>query len=290
MFFTFNAENGLREIMRDATAEKQACPFCKKESTGKELAKNYFICPHCNKYLKMTPRQRIALMTDKDSFEEFSSDLKSVDFLQFPGYRDKLYNAQAATGENDAVVCGAATIGGFPCAVFVMDPRFIMASMGSVVGEKITRTFEYATRHGFPVVGFTASGGARMQEGVVSLMQMAKVSAAVQRHSSAGNLYITVLTNPTTGGVTASFAMQGDIILAEPKALVGFAGRRVVEQTTRSKLPPDFQSAEFLMNHGFVDKIVERREMRKTVSVLLRQHVSTQYSGGVQSHDSLRKA
>ncbi|MBQ9696516.1 MAG: acetyl-CoA carboxylase carboxyl transferase subunit beta, partial [Oscillospiraceae bacterium] len=187
-------------------------------------------------------------------------------------YSEKLEKARATTKEEDAGVCGIANVCGTECAVFLMDSRFMMASMGSVVGEKITRTFEYATEHGLPVVGFTASGGARMQEGVISLMQMAKVSGAVKNHSNAGLLYITVLTDPTTGGVTASFAMQGDVILAEPKALVGFAGRRVVEQTTKSELPSNFQSAEFLLDHGFVDAIVPRSELRDTLAELLSIH------------------
>ena len=170
------------------------------------------------------------------------------------------------------MICGIATIAGIRFAAFVMEPKFMMASMGSVVGEKITRLYEYATEHKLPVIGFTASGGARMQEGVISLMQMAKVSAAVKVHSNAGLLYVTVLTDPTTGGVTASFAMQGDIILAEPGALVGFAGRRVVEQTTKSKLPDNFQSAEFLMEHGFVDAIIPRNELRDTLAEILHMH------------------
>ena len=177
------------------------------------------------------------------------------------------------------MICGYATVGGHPCAIFVMDARFMMASMGSVVGEKITRTFEYATEYGLPVIGFTASGGARMQEGIISLMQMAKCSAAVKKHSTEGNLYITVLTDPTTGGVTASFAMQGDITLAEPNALVGFAGRRVVEQTTKSQLPDNFQSAEFILEHGFADAIVPREELIDTLSTILKLHRKEQAAG-----------
>ncbi|MBQ7915306.1 MAG: acetyl-CoA carboxylase, carboxyltransferase subunit beta [Firmicutes bacterium] len=245
------------------------CPYCKHQFKEKN---SFYICPQCGKYLKMPPRERIRQVVDKDSFQELSGELKSVDFLNFPGYSEKLEKAQEDTGEADAVVCGGAVIGGSPCAVFVMDSRFIMASMGSVVGEKITRVFEYATRHRLPVIGFTASGGARMQEGIISLMQMAKVSAAVQKHASEGNLYISVLTNPTTGGVTASFAMQGDIILAEPGATVGFAGRRVVEQTTRAQLPDNFQSSEFLQEHGFVDKIVSRDELKASLGTILRLH------------------
>ncbi len=253
----------------DATV---SCGFCKEPLTEKQLLSGGYICPHCGGLLKMPPRVRIESIVDKNSFSELYSDLKSVDFLDFPGYSEKLEKARAATGNEDAVVCGRAEIDGYPCMIFVMDTRFIMASMGSVVGEKIARTFELAARRGLPVIGFTASGGARMQEGIISLMQMAKTSAAVKKHSERGLLYVTVVTNPTTGGVTASFAMQGDIILAEPNALVGFAGRRVVEQTTKQRLPDNFQSAEFLMEHGFIDNIVPRRDMKKTLSAILRLH------------------
>ncbi|MBQ8798402.1 MAG: acetyl-CoA carboxylase carboxyltransferase subunit beta [Lachnospiraceae bacterium] len=254
------------------THEKLTCSACKKEFSVKELRKSHYICPECAKYMRIGGRERINQVVDKKSFEEFATGLSSVDFLEFPGYADKLTKAIDATGEDDAVICGHATVGGYPCAIFVMDSRFMMASMGSVVGEKITRTFEYATEHNIPVIGFTASGGARMQEGIISLMQMAKCSAAVKKHSTEGNLYITVLTDPTTGGVTASFAMQGDIILAEPNALVGFAGRRVVEQTTKSQLPDNFQSAEFILEHGFADAIVPREELNDTLATILKLH------------------
>ena len=194
----------------------------------------------------------------------------SVDPLTFPGYTDKLSKARKTSDETEAVLCGVGRIAGIPCALFAMEAQFMMGSMGSAVGERITRLFEYALAEQLPVIGFTASGGARMQEGVLSLRQMAKVSAAVQRHGEAGGLFIAVLTDPTTGGITASFAMEGDIILAEPGALVGFAGRRVVEQTTGKELPPDFQSAEFNLAHGFVDAIVKRTEMRDTLEKLLK--------------------
>lgn len=254
------------------SGERLTCSACKKEFSAKELRKSNYICPECAHYFRVSARERILLLTDKNSFEEYATGLSSVDFLEFPGYAEKLKKATESTGEEDAVICGSASIGGNPCVIFVMDSRFIMASMGSVVGEKVTRAFEYATEHKLPVIGFTASGGARMQEGIISLMQMAKCSAAVKKHSSEGNLYITVLTDPTTGGVTASFAMQGDIILAEPNALVGFAGRRVVEQTTKSKLPDNFQSAEFILEHGFADAIVPREELRETLTTLLKLH------------------
>lgn len=253
-------------------ADTVSCPGCKKVFPLTEAKAAGFICPDCGKYLRIPPRARLEMTVDAGSFTEIAAGVTSVDILQFPGYASKLEKAKAETGEKSAVVCGSAKIGGLPCAIFVMDSRFIMASMGSAVGEKITRTFEYAREHHLPVIGFTASGGARMQEGIVSLMQMAKCSGAVKAHANDGNLYVTVLTDPTTGGVTASFAMQGDIILAEPKALVGFAGRRVVEQTTKSALPDNFQSAEFLLEHGFVDQIVPRAEMRKTLARILKLH------------------
>ena len=212
------------------------------------------------------------MLADPDSFQEHDAGLCAGDLLQFPGYPKKLETARTASGELEAVICGEAAIGGQRCCLFVMDPYFMMGSMGTVVGEKITRLFEYAMAHRLPVVGYTVSGGARMQEGILSLMQMAKTSAAVRRHSDAGLFYLVVLTNPTTGGVTASFAMEGDIHLAEPGATIGFAGPRVIEQTTRKKLPPGFQTAEFLLDHGFVDAIVPRSGQRKALAQLLRLH------------------
>ncbi len=248
------------------------CKKCGHEETAYDLQKNSYICSSCKFHYRIGARDRVNLLFDKNSFHELFTGLTSKDFLHFPSYQQKLDKSRETTGEEDAVICGIATIAGIRFATFVMEPKFMMASMGSVVGEKITRLFEYATEHKLPVVGFTASGGARMQEGVISLMQMAKVSAAVKVHSNAGLLYVAVLTDPTTGGVTASFAMQGDIILAEPGALVGFAGRRVVEQTTKSKLPDNFQSAEFLMEHGFVDAIIPRNELRDTLAEILHIH------------------
>jgi acetyl-CoA carboxylase carboxyl transferase subunit beta len=263
---------GVKQLLKQDPTAEETCPSCKETVQRQELVRNLMVCPKCGKYMRLGARDRITLVSDKDAFSELNSGVTSKDFLGFPGYADKLRVAKEKTGENCAVVTGVTKIGGERCAVFAMDSRFIMASMGSAVGEKLTRIFEYATEKSLPVVGFTASGGARMQEGIVSLMQMAKVSGAVKNHSNAGNLYITVLTDPTTGGVTASFAMQGDIILAEPKALVGFAGRRVVEQTTGKGLPDNFQSAEFITEHGFADAIVPREEMRKTLTRLLAFH------------------
>ncbi len=206
------------------------------------------ICPKCGAYFRMNSAERIRLICD--SFEEKDADMASTDILAFPHYEEKLESARRTSGCEDAVSYGIAKSGGEEYVLFVMNSEFMMGSMGTVVGEKITRAFELALSKEIPVVGFTTSGGARMQEGIYSLMQMAKVSGAVKRHSDAGLLYITVLTDPTTGGVTASFAMEGDIILAEPKALVGFAGARVIEQTTGQKLPEGFQRSEFLLEHG----------------------------------------
>lgn len=267
-----NYQPDIEALIKKSENTPLVCKGCSTETNKYQLLKNNMICPKCGKYFRIGGRERIQLLSDKKSFTEMFDNFESIDFLEFPNYAEKLEKAKKATGEKDAVVCGTAAINGHKFAVFVMDSRFMMASMGSVLGEKITSTFEYATANNLPVIGFTASGGARMQEGIVSLMQMAKVSGAVKRHSNAGNLYITVLTDPTTGGCTASFAMQGDIILAEPKALVGFAGRRVVEQTTKSRLPDNFQSAEFLLEHGFVDSIVPREKLRDTLSNLLNIH------------------
>ena len=252
--------------------EKIRCPICKAIDTKRSVAKNKMVCPSCGYHYRINARTRIKAICDKGSFQELEMNIQTENPLNFPGYANKIESARAASGQMEGVVCGTATIRRQPCAVFVMDPQFMMGSMGSVGGEKITRLFEYATEHDLPVVGFTASGGARMQEGILSLMQMAKTSGAVHFHSDKGGLYITVLTDPTTGGVTASFAMLGDIILSEPNALIGFAGRRVIEQTTKKKLPEDFQRAEFLQDCGFVDAIVPRTELRATLERLLKQH------------------
>ena len=251
---------------------RNACPHCGALVALSDQQENLNVCPACGYHFRIGPRERIAYLTDEDSFSELDGSLMSKDVLGFPGYDQKLRNAKLASREKEGVVCGAAQVEGEPCALFVMDPNFMMGSMGTVVGEKIARLFEYAAQHCLPVVGYTVSGGARMQEGILSLMQMAKVSAALLRHSQAGNLYLTVLTDPTTGGVTASFAMDGDIILAEPGATIGFAGARVIEQTIRKKLPQGFQKAEFLLEHGFVDLIVPRGEQRETIARLLRLH------------------
>lgn len=254
-----------------------ACPKCAKTSKHSVLFDNAMICPDCGTYLRMGARERIALITDNDSFIEYDGDLKSQNPIQFPDYDAKIKKAVKDSGLNEGVVCGTAQIDGFPCAIFVMDSKFMMGSMGTVVGEKITRLFEKATEKHLPVVGFTTSGGARMQEGIFSLMQMAKVSGAVKKHADGGNLYITVITDPTTGGVTASFAMQGDIIISEPKALIGFAGARVIEQTTGKKLPEGFQRAEFMLEHGFIDMIEDRKRLKYTIGKLLKIHATKVY-------------
>ena len=230
------------------------------------------ICPYCSYNFRISAWERIAITIDEKSFEEWDNDLFTKDPLSFPGYVEKVTKTQESTGLDEAVLTGKATIMGDSLALGIMDSHFIMGSMGTVVGEKITRLFEKATLEKLPVVIFTASGGARMQEGIMSLMQMAKISAAVKRHSDAGLFYLTVLTDPTTGGVTASFAMEGDIILAEPQSMIGFAGRRVIEQTIKQELPEDFQKAEFLLEHGFVDQIVPRTDLKERISQLLRLH------------------
>ncbi|MCQ8260198.1 acetyl-CoA carboxylase, carboxyltransferase subunit beta [Streptococcus suis] len=247
------------------------CPACKvilyKNDLGLEKT-----CQHCSYNFRITAQERLALTVDDGSFEELFTGIETKNPLDFPNYLEKLAATRQKTGLDEAVLTGKAIIGGQPVALGIMDSHFIMASMGMVVGEKITRLFELATEEKLPVVLFTASGGARMQEGIMSLMQMAKISAAVKRHSNAGLFYLTVLTDPTTGGVTASFAMEGDIILAEPQTLVGFAGRRVIESTVRENLPDNFQKAEFLQEHGFVDAIVKRQDLPATISRLLRMH------------------
>ena len=249
----------------------QSCPECGKANPLGELLENLYICS-CGHCFRLTARQRIEYLTDKDSFSELFTDVESKDPIAFPGYAEKLEQMKQDAGETEAVICGEAAIEEERCVLFVMEPNFMMGSMGSAVGEKITKLFEYATENKLPAVGCTVSGGARMQEGIVSLMQMAKTSGAVKRHSEAGLLYIALLTDPTTGGVTASFAMQGDILMAEPGAVIGFAGARVIEQTVRKKLPPGFQKAEAMLEHGFLDMIVPRNDQRQVISSLLKMH------------------
>ncbi|MFV0558185.1 MAG: acetyl-CoA carboxylase, carboxyltransferase subunit beta [Enterococcus sp.] len=247
------------------------CPSCKRTIYSKDIGIEK-VCPYCSYNFRISAWERVAITVDEKSLIEWDTDVFTTDPLAFPGYAEKVKAMQKKTGLHEAVLTGQATIKKQPIALGIMDSHFIMGSMGTVVGEKITRLFEKATAENLPVVLFTASGGARMQEGIFSLMQMAKISAAVKRHSEAGLFYLTVLTDPTTGGVTASFAMEGDIILAEPQSLIAFAGRRVIENTIKQKLPEDFQKAEFLLEHGFVDQIVPRTELREQIAQLVQIH------------------
>lgn len=248
------------------------CNKCGKAIFTEEYKNNLYICPKCGGYLRMPAYERIALVTEEGSFEEWDTGLVNTNPLRMKGYPDKVKALQEKTGLDEAVVTGKARIGENEVVIMVMDGRFMTASMGAVVGEKVTRGIEKATEMKLPIVIFTCSGGARMQEGMTSLMQMEKTAAALKRHSDAGLLYIAVQTDPTTGGVTASFASLGDIILAEPKALIGFAGPRVIEQTIHQKLPKGFQRSEFLLEHGFVDRIVERQNMKEELRHLLDLH------------------
>ena len=248
------------------------CEKCKKIYLTKDLEKNLKVCPSCDYHDKMTAKERVAIFLDEGSFVSFDDHLKTANPLGFPAYVEKIEADVKKTGLNEAVLTGEGLLKGYRVVVAIMDAHFRMGSMGSVVGEKITRAIERATDMRVPFIIFTASGGARMQEGVLSLMQMAKTSVALKRHSDSGLLYISILTHPTTGGVSASFASVGDYNIAEPQALIGFAGRRVIEQTVREKLPDDFQTAEFLLEHGQLDAIFHRREMRDKVATIVKLH------------------
>lgn len=252
--------------------ETVTCKICKKELDKKRVVKNKYVCYECGYYFRVRAKNRIKMVADAGSFENWFEEEKTGNPLNFPEYEEKVAATQEKTGLSEGVTIGECTIYGQKTVLGVIDARFMMGSMGHVVGEKITRAMEDATEKKLPVILFCCSGGARMQEGIVSLMQMAKTSAAVKRHSDAGLLYVPVLTDPTTGGVTASFAMLGDIILAEPKALIGFAGPRVIEQTIGQKLPEGFQRAEFQLEHGFVDAIVERDDLKMTLYRILKMH------------------
>lgn len=249
-----------------------SCPYCGQESERKAVAQGLSVCPKCGYHFPIGAYYRLSTVLDPGSFRELNEKLPAGDPLSFPGYREKLSAAQRKTGLTEAAVTASGTIGGYKCVVGVLDSRFLMGSMSAAVGEKITLAIEYAAKNKFPLILFAASGGARMQEGILSLMQMAKTSAALARFSEKGLLYISVLTDPTTGGVTASFASLGDIILAEPGALIGFAGPRVIQQTIGETLPEGFQRAEFQEKHGFVDAVVPRTQMRDTLAQLLRLH------------------
>lgn len=248
----------------------EKCPACETMLPLLDLQKNAWICSECDHHFRIHIATRASIHFDE--FKVFHHSMKSLDPLKFPGYEEKLQNLRDYTGMYDAVVCGEAKIGSHEVIAVLMDPSFMMGSMGSVVGEKVTRAFERAKKQKKPILIFTASGGARMQEGMVSLMQMAKTSAAVADYDDAGGLYISVLCDPTTGGVTASFAMLGDIILAEPGALIAFAGPRVIKQTIQADLPEGFQRSEFLLEAGFVDKIVRRHQLKTTLETILEIH------------------
>lgn len=248
------------------------CDSCKEIIYKEELHKNLSVCPNCGKHFRLSARRRIKQIADEGTFEEIGADILTKDPLSFEGYFKKVEMLKEKTKIDEAVKCGICEIEGQKAVIGVMDGNFLMGSMGSAVGERITLAIETAIERKLPVVMFCVSGGARMQEGIISLMQMAKTSSAIAKLNEAGLLYISVLTDPTTGGVTASFASLGDIILAEPKALIGFAGPRVIEQTIKQKLPEGFQSSEFLLEHGFIDKIVERKDMKSTIAKIIRMH------------------
>jgi acetyl-CoA carboxylase carboxyl transferase subunit beta len=256
----------------DSSSRIFTCPRCNTPVGFEDFKKNFHVCGHCNYHSRLSWKERLAITLDEGSFTELDAGMVSKNPIGFPGYEIKTANLRKRCGINEALTSGIGAIQGYSAAVGIMDSNFMMASMGSVVGEKLARLFEYAAAHKLPVILFTASGGARMQEGIYSLMQMAKTSGAAARHSDAGQLYITVLTDPTTGGVTASFASLGDIILAEPGAVVGFAGKRVIEKTIGEKLPETFQTSEFLLEHGFIDMIVQRPLLSVVLARILRIH------------------
>ncbi|MBB6452091.1 acetyl-CoA carboxylase carboxyl transferase subunit beta [Salirhabdus euzebyi] len=250
----------------------QKCPQCKKIFYRKEVHKHLKVCPNCGYHHPLTAWERIDSLFDENTFVEWDKNMISENPLDFPDYAEKLEKDRKKSGLNEAVVTGKGKINGFPSAVAIMDSRYRMGSMGSVVGEKIARAIENAKEENLPFIIFTASGGARMQEGVLSLMQMTKTSIAIERFSEAGGLMISIMTHPTTGGVSASFASLGDFNFAEPGALIGFAGRRIIEQTIREKLPEDFQTAEFLLKHGQLDRVIHRQEMKEMLTTLLDIH------------------
>lgn len=247
------------------------CNTCKSIIYKKEVTE-YKLCPSCGAHFRMSPTERIAVTCDSNTFHEINKGMLPKNPMNYPGYKEVIEKAQKKSGIEEGVVTGYAEIDGYKVVLALMDSHFMMGSMGSVVGEKVTRAVEYATENKLPIIIFTTSGGARMQEGIISLMQMAKVSEALGRHDEAGLLYVTVLTDPTTGGVTASFAMLGDIILSEPRALIGFAGQRVIQGTIHQKLPEGFQRAEFQQEHGFVDRIVHREKLRDELATILKLH------------------
>lgn len=268
-----NSLNNLQDMRRHVASTKELeCPVCHGKFVSSVLKEKLRICPDCGHYFPMKPKERIRMLADEGSFKLYNEKISSIDPLHFPDYKDKLEQLKEKTKQQDAVVTGVMKMNGISVAVGVMDSRFFMGSMGTVVGEQIARITEYAQKKKLPLVLFCLSGGARMQEGIFSLMQMAKTSAAIQKFRENGGLYISVLCNPTTGGVSASFAFLGDIILAEPKALIGFAGPRVIEQTIGQALPEGFQKAESQVNNGMIDRIVERSELKEILVKLLKLH------------------
>jgi len=248
------------------------CPKCKELILTSKLKKNMSVCPHCGNHLKITAYERLEMIYDQGKYKELYKSTQRVNPLEFPGYDEKLEILQQKTGLNEAVVVASGKINGTKVITCVMDSRFLMGSMSSIVGDKITKAIEHATKRKYPLIIFTASGGARMQEGIISLMQMAKTTSAIAKLNEAGLLYISVLTDPTYGGVTASFASIADIVLAEPGAMIGFAGKRVIQQTIGESLPEGFQTAEFLLEHGFIDKIVERKDLKDTLYKIIKFH------------------
>ncbi len=255
-----------------ASTANVACEKCKAELSEAKLVENSYICPICGKYNRVPARVRVEMIADPGTFRELNETVVAGNLIDFPDYDGKVSSARKKSGEYEGVITGEAKIDGNPTCLFVMESKFMMGSMGTVVGDKLAALFEYATAKGLPVVGYTVSGGARMQEGMLSLWQMAKVSGAAKLHSDAGNFYLVCAADPTTGGVTASFAMLGDVIISEPGALVGFAGKRVIEQVTGEKLPESFQSAEFQLQNGFLDAIVKREDQKAYIANLLKIH------------------
>lgn len=257
----------------DLSAEMyDKCHHCGEIIFKEDLIKNNKVCPKCEGYHRLSPRERVQMIVDKNTFHEYFTTIESSNPIDFKGYDKKIRSYQKRSNEKTAILTGIGKIDNMSIAIACMNPYFMMGSMGSALGEKLTRLIEMATDKNLPIIIFTASGGARMQEGVFSLMQMAKISGALKKHSNQGNLYLSILTDPTTGGVSASFAMLGDLILAEPKALIGFAGPRVIKQTIKSELPKGFQRSEYLLEHGFVDQIVKRKSMKSFISRVLRIH------------------
>lgn len=261
-------------VTTPALTDTFTCPICNKEHEKSRLAGNLYVCDACDYHFPVSARRRVSQLIDRKTFREHTGKLISSDPIVFPGYKDKLEAGRQKTKNQDAIITGVGNIEGNKTVLIVLDSTFMMGSMGCVVGEEFTRAVEYAMKHKLPVVCVAASGGARMQEGMFSLMQMAKTSAAVEKFTELGGFYLSVLTHPTMGGVSASFAMLGDIILAEPGALIGFAGPRVIEQTIHEKLPGGFQRSEFQVEHGFVDSIVTRRNLKKTIGMLLLMHTA----------------